>query len=168
MTREAIVANAKKKYANADEATIDAVLRTLQETKFDWRLPDQSLAADATAPEKVSIAKPLLKFIGEHLTLEEYRKLSLHERGELKRRLKEQNREWLEKKFAGVQTAWLMVLDGEVIASGESLGDYPSTEKIREIGLRHRKRPFVFINDWFVMIEESHSPYHPMVSHNIF
>lgn len=96
MTREAIIANVKKKYADADEATIDAVLRTLQETKFDWRLPALSSASTGLAAADDSNHH---EFVGEHLSLEQYRKLSLKERGAFQRQLKKQNRQWLEKKL---------------------------------------------------------------------
>ncbi len=168
MTREAIVANVKKKYANADEATIDAVLRTLQETKFDWRLPEQLSEAETTAHQMAKSSEPKRQFIGKHLSLEEYRKLSFEERGELKRRLKEQNREWLEERFSNLHAAWLMVLDGEIIATGDSMLDYPRVEKIREIGARYDKRPFIFVNDLFIAIEESSVSWHPTVYHHDF
>lgn len=61
-----------------------------------------------------------------------------------------------------------MILDGKIIDSGDSLKDYPSTEQIREIGLRHGKRPFVFINDLLVAIEESGTPWHRTVYRNDF
>ncbi len=165
MNREAIIANAKKKYASADEATIDAVLRTLQETNLDWRLSAQSSTSAAFA---VTDDSNHHDFVGNHLSLEQYRKLSLKERGALQRQLKEQNRQWLEKKFADLHAAWLMILDGKIIDSGDSLKDYPSTEQIREIGLRHGKRPFVFINDLLVAIEESGTPWHRTVYRNDF
>ncbi|MDZ7364146.1 MAG: hypothetical protein ONB46_26045 [candidate division KSB1 bacterium] len=168
MTREAIIADVKKKYANADEATIDAVLRTLQETKFGWRLPEQASAVDTAAQQIARSSKPQLKFIGENLAPEEYRKLSFEERGDLKLQLKEQNRKWLEEKFASLQAAWIMVLDGEVIAFDDSLDSYPQIEEIREISSRHGKRPFIFINDLFIAIEESSLDWHSTVYRNDF
>jgi hypothetical protein len=162
MTREAIIANVKKKYANADEATIDAVLRTLQETNLDWRLPELRPVPAPTVHKAAEVSKPL-EFVGEHMTLEQYRQLSFSERGEHKRQLKAKNREWLEAKYASLRAAWLMVMDGEIIAYGTSLQDYPSTEKIREIGGRYGKRPFIFINDLFVAIEESKIAWHPTI-----
>jgi hypothetical protein len=54
-------------------------------------------------------------------------------------------------------------MDGEVIASGDSLHNYPRIEQIREIISRYGKQPFIFINDLFVAIEESHSNWNPTV-----
>ena len=165
MNLETLIANVKNKYANADEATIDAVLRTLQETKYDWRLPEP---LPVSAALKVADNSNHYEFVGKHLSLEQYRKLSLKERGAFQRQLKGQNRKWLEKKFADLHAAWLMVLDDKIIASGDSLKDYPKTEQIREIGLRHGKRPFVFINDLLVAVEESSILWHRTVYHNDF
>ena len=162
MNRDALVASVKKNYAKADEATIDAVIKTLQDANGDWRLPEQPSAAVKTVQTSGKDSTPL-EFAGEHMTLEQYRQLSLSERGEHKRRLKAQNREWLEAKYAALRAAWIMVMDGEVIAYGTSLQDYPSTEKIREIGGRFGKRPFIFINDLFVAIEESKTPWHATI-----
>jgi hypothetical protein len=162
MTHEAIIEKVKKKYAGADEATIHAVLQTLQDAKVDLRWPDSTSYSAATTPQASGVSEPL-QFVGEHLTLEQYRRLSLSERGALKRQLKQQNREWLEKTFSALRAAWIMVINGEIIAHGASLKDYPSTEKIREIGTRYGKRPFIFVNDLFVAIEESRATWHPTI-----
>lgn len=162
MTREALIKSVKKKYAGADVATIDAVLKTLAENDTDLAVPRQKAPGsnDKTARP---VKKRKQQFIGKHLTLEEYRKLSLDERGDFKQRLKEQNHKWLEEKFAKLRAIWLMVMDSEIIAFGNSMRDYPSVEKICEIGKRYGKRPFIFINDLFVAIEESTLAWHPTI-----
>ncbi len=165
MTHEAIIEKVKKKYAGADEATIHAVLQTLQEAKVDLRWSDLPSVTDV-AKEPVIISKPPLQFVGENLSPEEYRKLSLDERGDLKQRLKEQNREWLEEKFSTLNVAWIMVLDGKIIASGDSLQTYPRVEQIREMSSRYGKRPFIFVNDLFLAIEESGMTWHQTVYRN--
>jgi hypothetical protein len=165
MTHEAIIEKVKKKYAGADEATIHAVLQTLQDAKVDWRWPRLTPSSVEAIHESSEASEPR-KFVGEHLTLEQYRKLSIKERGEHQRQLKAKNRKWLDEKFANLHAAWLMILDGEIIAFGDSLKDYPSTDKIREIGLRHGKRPFLIINDLLVAIEESGVAWHPTVYRN--
>lgn len=149
MTREAIIENVKKDYALADLATIDAVLKTLRESNGDFYLPFQP------SPLIQRASQPQLKFIGENPSAEAYRKLSFDERGALSEKLKEQNCQWLEENFAALQAAWLMVMDGEVIASGDRLNTYPRIEQIREVILRYGKQPFIFINDAFVAVEES-------------
>jgi len=101
-----------------------------------------------------------LKFIGENLTLEEYRRLSLEEREVLQWRLKMQNQGWLQETFSAFSAAWLIVVDGKVFASGKSLRDRPMPPQVLEVCKRTGKFPFVFINDKFVVIEETASPWH--------
>jgi len=48
MTHEAIIEKVKKKYAGADEATIHAVLQTLQDDALALRLPIPSLARETS------------------------------------------------------------------------------------------------------------------------
>ncbi|MGH7601035.1 MAG: hypothetical protein ACREOI_32155 [bacterium] len=167
MTHEAIIEKVKKKYAGADEATIHAVLQTLQDDKVDLRWPDLSSVMDVAKKPAIT-SKPPLQFFGENLSPEEYRKLSLDERGDLKQRLKEQNREWLEEKFSTLNVAWIMVLDGKIIASGDGLQTYPRVEQIREMSSRYGKRPFIFVNDLFLAIEESGMTWHQTAYRNDF
>jgi hypothetical protein len=101
-----------------------------------------------------------LQFVGENLTLEEYEHLSLKERGLLNLRLKEKNHQWLQEKFSALKAAWLVVIDGGVIASGKSLKDEPMPPQILEICRSTGKFPFVFINDAFLTIEEGASTWH--------
>jgi hypothetical protein len=168
MTHEAIIEKVKKKYAGADEATIHAVLQTLQDDVFASSISIPSLTRETPNEPAREIPKLLHKFVGEHLSPEEYRRLSLEERGELKQRLKEQNREWLEEKFSTLRSAWIMVLDGKIIASGDSLQTYPRVEQIREMISRYGKRPFIFVNDLFLAIEESGMTWHQTVYRNDF
>jgi len=101
-----------------------------------------------------------LQFVGENLTPAEYESLPLEARGLLALRLKEKNHSWLQEKFAMLNAAWLVVVDGQVIASGKSLKDEPMPPQILEICRRTGKFPFVFINDTFLAIEESASTWH--------
>ena len=96
-----------------------------------------------------------LKFAGENPSPEAYRKLSFDERGELSEQLKEKNHQWLAEKFDALKAAWLMVVNGEIIASGDTLKTYPQREQISEILSHYGKQPFVFINDLLLAIEES-------------
>ncbi len=101
-----------------------------------------------------------MKFVGENLLPEEYQRLSLDDRGELQWRLKTQNRAWLQESFSKLDAAWLIVVDGKIIASGRSLKDRPMQPQVLEVCRRTGKFPFVFINDKFVTIEENVSPWH--------
>jgi len=82
------------------------------------------------------------------------------ERAANKLRLKNQNREWLLQKFKALRVAWLMVIDGQITASGKTLSDYPTPEQLLEVCHRTGKFPFLFINDELMAIEESGSVWH--------
>jgi hypothetical protein len=168
MTREALIRKVKRNYAKADEATIEAVLNTLQEAEPDERLTKQPLPPRTPAQQAIATSTPTDKFVGLNPTLEQYRKLSFKERAALKRQLQAQNRKWLDEKLSSLKAAWLMVVDGEVIGSGTTLNDYPRTEQIRKLGLQYGKRPFIFINKLFVAIEETGGTWHSTVYANDF
>jgi len=104
-----------------------------------------------------------LEFVGKNLTLEEFERLTLKERAMLKRRLKERNRQWLQEKFSALDAAWVMVIDGEVIASGKSLKDKPRPPQTVKLSQRLGKFPFVFVNEKFITIEESTASWHQTV-----
>jgi hypothetical protein len=164
MTHEAIIEKVKKNYAKADEATIYAVLQTLQDAKVELRWPDLHAASELAKLPAITF-KPPLKFVGENPSPEAYRKLTFDERGALSEQLKEENHQWLEEKFDTLKAAWLMVMDGEIIASGDHLKTYPQREQISEILARYGKQPFIFINDFLLAIEES---WHSTVYKNDF
>jgi hypothetical protein len=156
MTRETVIERVKKKYANADVATIDAVLKTLQESGSLLNVPQQSLSvAHSKTPQAAQTSRHQQTFVGENLSPEVYRKLSFEERGALNSQLKEQNLEWLKEKFTALQAAWLTVMNGVVIASGKNLDTYPRIEQVHEIISRYGKQPIIFVNDSFVAIEEN-------------
>jgi hypothetical protein len=106
--------------------------------------------------------KPL-KFVGENPPFDPNRNLSLEERIAAKHLLKADNREWLMQKFNDLKAAWLMVVDGKVIASGKKFSDYPTPEQILEVCHRTGKFPFLFINEDVLAVEESSSAWHSTV-----
>jgi hypothetical protein len=111
--------------------------------------------SEPTRAARVAASGRQLKFVGKNLLPEEYQRLSLEERGELQWRLKQRNREWLQKKFLKLGAAWLVVVDGKIIASGKTLENKPMSPQILKICQRTGKFPFIFVNDKFITIEES-------------
>jgi len=145
--------------AELDDVDAEA-LQSIQE------IIDRSKRKSVTAPKPVigtprphtaTVTSEPLKFIGENMRLEEHKKLSIKERALRKQRLKEQNHRWLRKQFSMLGAAWLVVVDGQIIASGKSLKNRPMQPQILEICRRTGKFPLVFINDDFMLIEESAS-----------
>jgi len=129
----------------ADIATLKSIWQNLHEAK-----QKVGVSPDTTQ-------KRIPQFIGENLPFDQNRKLSIKERATNKLRLKNKNREWLLQKFKALHAAWLMVIDGQITASGKTLSDYPTPEQLLEVCHRTGKFPFLFINDEVMAIEESNS-----------
>jgi hypothetical protein len=160
MNHEAIE-NIKAELDHLDPAALQSIREIINQSKRNLA-PSLKNAVDQAwnSAEPETANSKSLQFVDENLTLEEYERLSITERRALKRRLKEQNYNWLQKKFSELNAAWLIVVDGEVIAFGKSLKDQPMQPQIREICQRTGKFPFVFINDAFMIIEESATAWH--------
>jgi hypothetical protein len=65
-----------------------------------------------------------------------------------------ENAEWLQEKFKEIHAAWIMVVDGEVAAFGESMDSYPNDEEFLQVCQKFGKYPFVFFNPLVLAIEE--------------
>ena len=105
-------------------------------------------------------------FIGENLTLEEYTNLSEEEKFQLQCTLLEANREWIHRKFQQIDAAWIMVVDGEVVASSSDIDKYPQESDVLKVCQQKGKFPFIFDDERRLLIEESSSPWSPTVYAN--
>jgi hypothetical protein len=146
--------------ADLDRVDIESLL-SIREI-IDQSLRKVSALTAGLAParaDRAAASRQQLKFVGENLLPEEYERLSLEERASLQWRLKQQNRDWLQKQFAKLDAAWLVVVDGKVIASGKTLENKPLSPQILKICQRTGKFPFIFVNEKFITIEESISPW---------
>lgn len=94
-------------------------------------------------------------FQGENPPFDVAARLSLDERSQLLHELTEQNRAWLERECRERQAGWLMVIDGQVIAHGHTLQEFPESEQVRAIGQQTGRFPLVFIRSSLVAIEET-------------
>jgi hypothetical protein len=161
MSHATMLEQIKAKIEHADLATLQSI----------WEIFDQSERRSAAAPEpavgsaqnradKTTVPGQPLQFVGQNWTLEEFERLSPEERAMLKWRLKEKNHSWLQEKFSTLGAAWVVVVDGKVIASGNSLRKKPMPPQLLEICRRTGKFPFVFVNDKLIAIEESVSTWH--------
>jgi hypothetical protein len=157
MNHEIMLEDIKAELEHLDPAALQSIREIIKQTKRP--LSDRLKARQSAAMPLIDIEEPL-PFVGENLKLEEHEQLSLQERAKLKRRLKEQNYQWLQTKFSALDAAWLVVVNGQVIASGKSLKDKPRQPQILEICRHTGKFPFVFVNDEFITIEESASSWH--------
>jgi len=157
---DTVIENIKSELNQIDVATLQSISELIDQFKRKRAaLPKAARDSEMTSIG-VTASGQALKFVGENLSLPEYEKLSIKERRMLARRVKEQNQNWLQENFSALDAAWMVVMDGQVIASGKSLKDQPMQPQIAEIHRRTGKFPFVFINDAFMTIEESASAWH--------
>ena len=161
MNHEAILEDIKAELDHLDPAALQSIREIIAQSKRNAAAPSPKNGGAASPLASEVMARPQgLAFAGENLALEEFERLSLKERAMLKRRLKDRNQHWLQEKFSALEAAWVMVLDGKVIASGKSLKDKPRPPQTVKISQRTGKFPFVFVNDKFITIEESASSWH--------
>lgn len=161
---EATIAGIKNDLDGLDAEALRSIREIIARAKRQTAIGRDKNGGSALPPfvQAPFIPKPL-QFVGENLTLEEFERLSLKERAMLKRRLKERNWQWLQEKFSALGAAWVMVINGEVMASGKTLKDKPRPPQTVEISQRLGKFPFVFVNERFITIEESASSWHKTV-----
>lgn len=122
-------------------------------------------AVDAVrqAQQDIALEQELLtkiSFRTRNLTLKEYEGLPFGERQRLHNLAKNENKGWIEANLRDHKAAWIAVVDGRVIASSNSLDDYPDEAQILEICKETGKFPFIFVNDMILAIEESTSAWH--------
>jgi hypothetical protein len=161
MSHEAILETIKTELETADAATLQSIWETLRQAKQGSIELSTAVGGQLSRRSSTTTAseKPV-EFVGENSPFDPNRKFSFEEKAAAKRRLKAQNREWLLQKFNELRAGWLMVVDGQVIASGATLSDYPTPEQLLAVCHRTGKFPFLFINEKIMMIEESGSVWH--------
>jgi len=145
MASELMIETIKAELEAADAATLRSIWQNLRQARQELAMLSE-IANDKSS-----------EFIGENPLFDLNRKISFKERASQKKQLKIQNRGWLLQKFKTLPAAWLMVVDGEIIASGKTLSDYPKPEQILAVCHRTGKLPFLFINEEVLAVEESSS-----------
>lgn len=112
-------------------------------------------------------AKPLSKtkpqFKNCNISVTAYEALSDDEKLKFLDGAENENAEWVKEKFETLHAAWMMVVDGEVAASGESMDSYPNDEDFAQLCQKFGKYPFVFFNPLILAIEEPGGAWHPTV-----
>jgi hypothetical protein len=166
MSNKTMMEDIKAGLGHVDTAALQSIWAIIKQGKPE-------LVATPVITDRAKLHPPTVvgrpaKFVGENLTLDEYERLSIKEKGELQRRLKEQNHIWLEEKFSTLKAAWLLVIDGEIFDWGMSLKNLPLAKQNVEIYHRTGKFPFIFINDDLMAIEESVSAWHATKEHGDF
>ncbi len=87
------------------------------------------------------------------LPFDDYLAMSDEERDDIAFRAYQTLGEWIDAELKKRKAEWILVCGGEVIGASPTLEDYPSREKLMEIGRRRGLVPFVFVKT--PLIEES-------------
>jgi hypothetical protein len=98
-------------------------------------------------------------FVGENVTLEEYTSLSQEEKFQLQCALLDANSAWIRRRFQQMGAAWIMVIDGEVVASSPDIDEYPQESDVLRICQQQGVFPFIFDDERLLLTEESASPW---------
>jgi hypothetical protein len=114
------------------------------------------------------------KFIGTNVSIEEYEAWSDDDRLRYQTEPEQENAAWIQKKLRELQAAWLMVIDGNVVAHG-GLTEYPFENEFDALCKKFGKFPFAFLNPKVLMIEEAcrwhetseHGDFYPTVDIDI-
>jgi hypothetical protein len=100
------------------------------------------------------------QFKSQNISVAAYEVLSDDEKLKFLDGAEHENTEWLKEKFKTLHAAWMMVVDGEVAASGESMDSYPNDEEFVQLCQKFGKYPFVFFNPLVLAIEEPGGVWH--------
>jgi hypothetical protein len=96
---------------------------------------------------------PEERFVGANVNVAQYKAWSRDVRLKYQTEPEKVNKHWIEKKLQELRAAWMMVVDGQVVAHG-SLTDYPFDDEFGALCERFGKFPFVFLSPSVLMIEE--------------
>lgn len=109
----------------------------------------------------------ILPFVGENLTLEEFKLLNEEQKIHLISQVNEENKDWLQKKFKELNAVWLTVIDGKVVTSSPDIDEYPDEAEILALCEKNEQKfPFIFVNQNLFQIEEGFSMWNPTTLRN--
>lgn len=107
--------------------------------------------------------QPRIGFRTRNLSLAEYQSLTEQERETFHELAWEENHAWLTAQLQEHGAAWLIVVDGQIIASSSDLDEYPTESEIMDIIEETGKFPFIFIDNAILSIEEGANDWHRTV-----
>jgi hypothetical protein len=132
------------------EANLNQVLRVLDHLgPRELAVIEERLAArKQVAEQPLAPASNLFE-----LPFDDYLAMSREERDAIALRAYQTLGPWIDAELNRLGAEWMLVCDGEVIESSPTLKDYPSREKLMQIGQQRGLVPFVFVKA--PLIEES-------------
>jgi hypothetical protein len=89
-------------------------------------------------------------FKGQNISVAAYESLPDDEKLKFLDNAKNENTEWLREKFRALRATWIMAVDGNVAAFGESMDTYPNDDEFLKLCQKFGKYPFVFFNPAFL------------------
>jgi hypothetical protein len=140
MTQEIIVEKLRQNLGPLSNQAVSAVKEVL-------KMLHRSEGMDATLAQNE-------KFIGANVSVEQYEAWSDDDRMRYQTEPEQANAAWIQKRLHELQAAWLMVIDGNVVAHG-ALTEYPFENEFDTLCKKFGKFPFVFLNPTVLMIEEA-------------
>ncbi|MCS6858698.1 MAG: hypothetical protein NZT92_00075 [Abditibacteriales bacterium] len=111
-------------------------------------------------PDDDAPSVPPLVFQGENPPFAEMANLPEEERIRIMDELADLNHDWLERKRVELGARWMIVVDGEVLAYGPTLANYPSQQEMREMCEKTGK--MLLLHEAPLLIEER-APWHPTI-----
>jgi hypothetical protein len=87
------------------------------------------------------------------ISFDEYMALPQEEREAIQLRADRTLQTWIDEQLQRHKARWMLVSGGEILETSSTMRNYPSREKLTQIGRQRGRIPFVFIAD--PLIEES-------------
>ncbi len=102
---------------------------------------------------------PADNFTSKNASLQEYLNWPDEQQRQYQSEAETANVAWIEKQMRGLNANWLLVVDGEIVAHGPTLRNFPFEEELEEICNQYGKYPFVLFSPSMLLIEEA-TPWH--------
>jgi len=148
------IKEAKKLGADDYIVKSDSLIEDIKEKIATALFAKQNVVVEV---KELSLFKPTMfksGFVGENLTLERYSSLDEGDKILLQTMVWEKNGEWLNNKFEELNAGWVTIINGEVETFSATLDEYPKEPDVLKISKKRGKFPFIFVNNWFLAIEE--------------
>jgi len=94
-------------------------------------------------------------FKGENADLQEYLSWTDQQKLDYQTETESANTKWVEKKMQELNAMWMIVMDGQLVASGPAMRTFPRDEEFDALCRKHEKYPFVFFSPSLFHIEET-------------
>jgi len=94
-------------------------------------------------------------FKGENAELHEYLSWTDQQKLDYQTETESANTKWVEKNMQELNAMWMIVMDGQLVASGPAMRTFPRDEEFDALCRRQGKYPFVFFSPSLFHIEET-------------